>query len=253
MSRLGTIAMTPMEDLEYEPIRDILAGRKRQTLRPRRLTGKREITVRTQRTGIIIEFTRSHPRKRSDYLTDEFGRRDGLRDAAAIETITRRFYGEPPALMWENEFEVISAPAGEIARANAQGQMELSPCAPADDAGATGDVRRGRAAAPGGDADGGGDGMGGSGDPPLHGTTADGRGCGWGSIEATGGTAHRMTVRSGRVASGPVLLGRAQCGAFGAQEIVIATYARRLEVLEEETGARACERCARMMEKGQVP
>ena len=229
MSRLGTIAMTPMEDLEYDPIRDILAGRKRQTLRPRRLTGKREITVRSQRTGIIIEFIRAHPRKRSDYLTDEFARRDGLRDAAAIETITRRFYGEPPALMWENEFEVIEAPAGAIARANAQGTMELDA---------------------GGDADGGGDGMGGSGDPPLHGTTADGRGCGWGSIEAIGGTAHRMIVRSGRLASGPVLLGRAQCGAFGAQEIVIATYARRLEVLEQETGATACESCARMTGEG---
>ena len=238
MSRLGTIAMTPMEDLEYDPIRDILAGRKRQTLRPRRLTGKREITVRSQRTGIIIEFIRAHPRKRSDYLTDEFARRDGLRDAAAIETITRRFYGEPPALMWENEFEVIEAPAGAIARANAQGTMEL-------DAGGDADG--------GGDGDGGDDGIDRQDACPTVRPDGDGNGCGWGSIEAIGGTAHRMTVRSGRVASGPVLLGRAQCGAFGAQEIVIATYARRLEVLEEETGARACERCARMMEKGQVP
>jgi len=234
VSRLGSIAMTPMEDLEYDPIRDILAGRKRQTLRPRRLIGKREITVRTQRTGIIIEFIRSHSRKRSEYLTDEFARRDGLRDAAALEAGLRRFYGEAPAMLWENEFEVISAPAGAIAQAStaasAQGQMELSPSAAADGASATGDGSA-QSAEPG--------------DGP-----APSAGAGWGSVDATGGTAHRVTIIGGRQQGVAVILGRARCGAFGGREIILATYARRLEVLEQETGATACESCVRMSGEG---
>ena len=67
------------------------------------------------------------------------------------------------------QFGLETSRVGQIVAA-ISGRAERSPSAPADDAGAMGDVPRGGAAAPGG-----GNGMGGSGDPPLHGTTADGR------------------------------------------------------------------------------
>jgi len=123
------LPFSAMPDLGYDdPVGMILRREKKHTLRKTRVnTRYREVVANGKRTGIILEITGCYPMTPDEYLTNEFARADGLRDAQAMAEITRRFYGEPPDPMWRIEFEVARAPAELVERANRNDQeaMEL--------------------------------------------------------------------------------------------------------------------------------
>jgi len=111
VKRTPTVAMTPRPDCGYDPIAAIMSGRKAHTLRRHGLHGEREVTVRRQRTGIVLRFVRWETMTRDQYLTDEFAQADGLPDARTLEKLLVDFYGEAPPTMICSHFEVVTTSA----------------------------------------------------------------------------------------------------------------------------------------------
>jgi len=109
-SDLPTLPMTPNAQFGYDPEVSIRSGEKRHTLRSRCYHGDREITIRGRRTGLVVRMTGHRQMTREEFLTDEFARSDGLPDAAALESLLRRFSrrGNIDDTMWLNEFEMIA-------------------------------------------------------------------------------------------------------------------------------------------------
>ncbi len=102
------LTMTTAADLGYYPLPAIREGRKRHTLRRNAyVPGVYEVVCDRRPTGLRVRVTRSVAMLRTEYLTDEFARADGLRDAAGLERGLLRFYGHLPAMMWRVEFEMM--------------------------------------------------------------------------------------------------------------------------------------------------
>jgi len=113
-----------MPEFGYDPIPLILNSEKVHTLRKRRCLGKKEITVKGKRTGIIIEFHRWVKMVREDFLTRSFAYADGFKIADssfkslgppiyAEENLCRLlsyFYGEVPETMWCSHFRLLEVP-----------------------------------------------------------------------------------------------------------------------------------------------
>lgn len=127
--KCGTMAFSPMADLGYEdPLGSILRAEKTHTLRRRRVRPEhsyREVTVRGKRTGVILRITHCELMRIEEFLSDDFAQADGLRDADALATCLRRFYGKPPATMWRLDFEVARAPQGAMGKAMASAQEAM--------------------------------------------------------------------------------------------------------------------------------
>ena len=116
MSKLPTIAMTPMPEYGYDPIPLILSGEKVHTLRKQRNNGDKEVTVNSKRTGIIIRFSSPIALMAREFLTDEFAYADGFRNpypACDLEDLMYHFYGEVPEAMWCSYFKVVQRPEEE--------------------------------------------------------------------------------------------------------------------------------------------
>ena len=105
---LPTIMMTPMEDLEYYPLRLIRAKKKTHTLRRSPCRGRKEVRVGRERQGIILNFVRAERMHRTQFDTDRFARADGLRDAKALRECLKRFYNFVPEWMYCCHFELES-------------------------------------------------------------------------------------------------------------------------------------------------
>ncbi len=126
MTNLPTIAMTPMPEFGYfDPVRQILDGKKCQTLRKCCHRWNKEITVNGKRTGIVIRFSKHVRLNRDQFLTDKFARADGFVATTVIGQIhtpsenlgwlLEQFYGEVPETMWCNHFRVVGRPANDQA------------------------------------------------------------------------------------------------------------------------------------------
>lgn len=111
--RVGTIAMSPSPKDHYDPIRLILSGDKRQTLRKRAVRGEREVTVKGKRLDppLVLRFTYSEKMTPAEFLTDEFAKRDGLPDWESLEALLIGFYGAVPEQMVCSHFEVVTTEA----------------------------------------------------------------------------------------------------------------------------------------------
>ncbi len=114
MKKLPTIAMTPMPEFGYyDPIKQILDGDKKQTLRKQRNHWNKEVTVGGKRTGIVVCFGTCVEMTQAEFLTDEFARADGFTNpypACDLEDLLRHFYGEVPETMWCCPFAVVQRP-----------------------------------------------------------------------------------------------------------------------------------------------
>ena len=114
---LPTIAMPPMPEFGYDPIPLILSGEKVHTLRKQRHHKRKEITVRGQRTGIVLEFNGWVEMTQDEFLTNEFAYADGFRAVNSFQTcadllygLLQHFYGKVPETMWCNYFRVVQRP-----------------------------------------------------------------------------------------------------------------------------------------------
>ena len=119
MKKLPTIAMTPMPEYGYDPIPLILSGEKVHTLRKQRCHGQKEVCVKGERTGIVLEFHSWIEMRQEEFLTDEFAYADGFRTVRwrtpweLLELSLRHFYGKAPETMWCSHFRIIQRPKEE--------------------------------------------------------------------------------------------------------------------------------------------
>jgi len=117
MSKLPTIAMTPMPEYGYDPIPLILSGEKKHTLRKQKMHGRKEITVGHKRTGIVLLSRGWIKMTQAEFLTDDFAAADGFRETYVAGSpvsprenlimLLEHFYGDVPETMWCNHFRVV--------------------------------------------------------------------------------------------------------------------------------------------------
>lgn len=119
--RAGTLPMTPVPELGYDPMPLILRGEKTHTLRgqSRRVGSIAEVTcgvgTNKKRTGLIVRFLATTRMTPDEYLTDEFAWADGIRPeedrpAVAMLRLFESFYpGEILCARWRLDFEVLVA------------------------------------------------------------------------------------------------------------------------------------------------